>query len=67
MFVCVYTDDDGVEFFATGESMEMAFEDLNQIYLDMGPGPDLDPDDGGIEFFEKIAVQYITRPRFERV
>jgi hypothetical protein len=68
MFVCVYTDDDCIEFFASGESMEEAFENLNQIYLDMGPGSDdLDPDDGSVEFFEKIAVQYVTRPRFERV
>ena len=62
MFACTYTDDDGIEFFALGESMEDAFQNL----LDQNP-LDLDPDDAGIEFFEKIAVQYIVRPRFERV
>jgi hypothetical protein len=68
----MYTDDDGVEFFASGESMEMAFDNLYHVYQDTGDtGPgmdlDLDPDDGGILFFERIAVQYVTRPRFERV
>jgi hypothetical protein len=63
----MYTDDDGVEFFGYGETMEASFDNLNQIYLDTGPGPDLDPDDGSVEFFEKIAVQYVTTPRFERV
>ncbi len=68
MFVCMYTDDDGVEFFATGETMEESFENLDQVYQDTGfQCGDLDPDDGGILFFERIAVQYVTRPRFERV
>ena len=62
MFVCTYTDDDGLEFFASGESMEEAFENL-----DHDNALDIAPDDGSVEFFEKIAVQYITRPRFERV
>jgi hypothetical protein len=67
VFVCMYIDDDGMEFFATGETMEEAFENLDHVYQDTGPGMDLDPDDGGVLFFERIAVQYITRPRFERV
>lgn len=66
MFVCMYTDDDGVEFFAGGESVEEAFENLDHVYQ-KDTGRDIDPDDGGVEFFEHISVQYITRPRFERV
>ena len=68
MFVCMYTDDDGVEFFSYGETMEASFDNLYQVYEDTGPGQaSLDPEDGSIEFFEKITVQYVTRPRFERV
>jgi hypothetical protein len=64
----MYTDDDGVEFFGYGETMEASFDNLYQGYEDTGPGQaSLDPDDGSIEFFEKIAVEYVTRPRFERV
>jgi hypothetical protein len=64
----MYTDDDGMEFFATGETMDESFENLYRVYEDTGPGQaDLDPEDGSLEFFERIAVQYVTRPRFERV
>ena len=61
-FVCSFTDDDGVEYFATGESMEDAFENIQHVNQ-----MDIDPEDGSLEFFEKISHCYSVKPRFEKI
>ena len=62
MFVCYFVDDDGVEFFALGETMCEAFENIQHEN-----GMDIDPDDGSIEFFERVSHCYTVRPRFEKI
>lgn len=62
MFVCSFFNDDGAEYFATGESMEEAFENIQHEN-----GLDIDPECDGIEFFEKVSHCYTVRPRFEKI
>lgn len=62
MFVCNFmNDDDGMEYFGVGETMCEAFENL-----ELDNGFSIDPDDGGIRFFERVSHVYEVKPRFEK-